>query len=362
MKNSVTSLLGFIIALLGITLSVILDEIVIVEFDLNQIDSINGGSYYVHTENGKLINNYRSGAIFPSDKITYKTDLVSNVDDIITVKPTVKVIQAGTNVTEPVEMRILGFDNKGELEKISQEFFVGREGRTEIIIEYQILNNTTQKQIDLARLTSEIEVLSLSDKLQSDQNYTLLVGIIVSGGIGFITFLALRSSQKTAKNEVKQLEIQNDLMKTQNEQLQKQFKEQIKLMNVDVHSKTMSRIFELLTNPEMKKHKQKVANGYWSFKNNNEPAIFSTGSASISASIVKQAFDQACLLYELGLVDHEQFLAVYGGTVVRFWKILEDDVKDDQRHNPEICKFFQTVAQKFIHDFNIVAEPYDTAP
>lgn len=342
----------FLIAFVG--------EYVIVGFELNQIDTINGGSMFVHTENGKLINNYRNGAIFPSDKITYKTDLISNRNDAITVNPTIKVIQAGMNVTEPVKIRTLILDNQGELEKISHEFFVGREGRTEIIIEYQILNNTTLKQIDLARLTSEIEVLSLSDKLQSDQNFTLLVGIIVSGGIGFITFLALRSSQKTAKNEVKQLEIQNDLMKKQNEQLQEQFQEQIKLMNVDVHSKTMSRIFELLTNPEMKKHKQTVANGYWSFKDTKKPVIFETGSASTSASIVKQAFDQACLLYELGLVDHEQFIAVYGGTVVRFWKILEEDIKDDQKHNPEICKFFQTVAQKFINDFHIYAEPYNT--
>ena len=151
-------------------------------------------------------------------------------------------------------------------------------------------------------------------------------------------------------------------MKTQNEQLQNQFKEQMNIMNLDVHSKVMFQIFELLTNPSMKHHKQVISQSYWDFKDNNKKAIFSKSYAENNASNIKQVFDKACVIYELGLVNKKDFRSVYGGTVVRFWKILQEDIEHEQKNNPKICQYFKKVANDLITEYKINDEPYRVKP
>ena len=86
MKEDTKQRIAIALSLFGIALVILLDEPFIVEFDLNQIDTINGESKFLHTEKGKLINNYRSGVVFPSDKITYKTDVIGDVNENILIK------------------------------------------------------------------------------------------------------------------------------------------------------------------------------------------------------------------------------------------------------------------------------------
>lgn len=353
----VVTILTLVSAAASITAVLLLNEPIIVEFELNELSKVDLENEYFKME-GVLINNFRDIVIFPEDKLTFKTTLKNKSEQSIDYTPIIKILQGENTVQDPIILPNRTLLPERGWTFWQTDFFVGGEGTKRLEIEIKIRDANTWEELPSKTFEKDLQVLSLSNKIQSDQNITLLAGILVSGLIGSITLAALYSNQKTSKKEVKQLEVQNELMKTQNEQLQKQFDEQMKIMTVDVQAKTMARIFELLTNPTMKKHKQTVANGYWAFKDAKKPVIFQTGSASTSASIVKQAFDQACLQYELGLVDQEQFCAVYGGTVVRFWKILEEDVKDDQKGNPEICKFFQRVAQKFIDDLHVVAEPY----
>lgn len=347
-----------LIGLVAIFVTIFLDESIIISLELNQISKVELENSYFRTENGIVINNFRDTIIFPDDKLTFKITLINKSEKTIDYTPIIRILQGEVIVKGPIQLEnrtLIPYEGWTFYQK---EFFVGGEGAKRLEIEIGGIDLETGEKIPSELFEKDLQILSLSDKIQSDQAKILFAGIIASAAIGGITLMALYLNQRTANREVIQLEKQNELMKKQNKQLQKQFNEQMKIMNVDVHSKTMARIFELLTNPDMKTHKQKIANGYWAFKDAKKPVIFQTGSASTSASIVKQAFDQACLQYELGLVNREQFLAVYGGNVVRFWKILQEDIEDDQRGNPEICKFFQNVAQKFIEVFHINAEPY----
>ena len=195
--------------------SIVFDESFIVLFDLNKISSPVGRSDYVYTEKGTLINNYRDNVVFPNDKITYKTTLKYQQTEDVTVIPTIKIIQGGKNTTNPIELKSIDFHNKGESRDISQEFFVGNEGHNEIIIEYQIFNSSNNVQLDLARITEQVEVLSLSDKLQSDQNNTLFLGTIASVIIGAVTTLALIFSVHYSKEEVNRFDEQNTFSKEQ---------------------------------------------------------------------------------------------------------------------------------------------------
>lgn len=213
-------------------ITAIVEEPLIVEFNLNEIISINGQSSYIATESGKLINNYRSGVIFPNDKITYKTDLVNKNEIPITVKPTIRVTQPGQGVFQSLNLGFFNLSNNDKV-SLSEEFFVYNEGHTEITIQYEVLNATDYKRIDSVTITKHIEVLSLSDKLQSDQNNTLLAGIIVSSIIGGGTLTALYLNQKTSKIEINRLDKHNKLaeeqiklLNKQNQELKNQFKVQ----------------------------------------------------------------------------------------------------------------------------------------
>jgi len=81
-----------------------------------------------------------------------------------------------------------------------------------------------------------------------------------------------------------------------------------------------------------------------------------------SASRVKKELNHASKLYEQDSVDKENFREIFGGTVVRFWRILEDEILHEQKINPDVCKHFQKVAKELRDRYGIVGEPYKTSP
>ncbi len=48
--------------------------------------------------------------------------------------------------------------------------------------------------------------------------------------------------------------------------------------------------------------------------------------------------------------------------MVRFWRILKDDILDIQENKPDFCKHFQKVAEELMLEYSIVGEPYRTNP
>jgi len=129
-----------------------------------------------------------------------------------------------------------------------------------------------------------------------------------------------------------------------------------------LESSSLVVLISLLVNKEIKSHKQHVVFWYWNRKDRNEPVYFENTKYAQSASRVKKIYNQASKLYEQDSVDKENFRELFGGTLVRFWRILEDEILHAQEINPDVCKSFQKVAKELMDNYGIVGEPYRTSP
>ena len=121
-------------------------------------------------------------------------------------------------------------------------------------------------------------------------------------------------------------------------------------------------LVSLMINKEFKGHKKNVASWYWNRKDRGEPVYFENTKYSKSASRLMEVFNQASKLYEQSLVDKEDFREIFGGTLVRFWRILEDEILHEQEINPDTCKYFQKVVKELQDKYGIVGQPYQTSP
>jgi len=118
----------------------------------------------------------------------------------------------------------------------------------------------------------------------------------------------------------------------------------------------------LLVNKKIKNHKKNVSLWYWNRKERGLPVYFENTKYAQNAQGLEEAFNQASKLYEQDLVDKERFREMFGGTLVRFWRILEDEVLRTQKNNPDFCIHFQKVTKELIDKYKIVGEPYQTKP
>ena len=132
--------------------------------------------------------------------------------------------------------------------------------------------------------------------------------------------------------------------------------------NSKKYDSSLVELINLLVNNEIKKHKQNVVFWYWNRKARSEPVYYRNTKYEHSAHKLEQTFDKAAEFYEQDLVDKEKFLEIFGGTLVRFWRILEDEILHEQENIPDFCKNFQKVAKKLIDKHGIVGEPYKTSP
>jgi len=97
-------------------------------------------------------------------------------------------------------------------------------------------------------------------------------------------------------------------------------------------------------------------------KRQRRPVYFENTKYAESASNVKKVLNQASKLYEQNSVEGENFREIFGGTLVRFWRILEDEILHEQEINPDTCKYFQKVVKELRDKYRIVGEPYKTSP
>jgi len=125
---------------------------------------------------------------------------------------------------------------------------------------------------------------------------------------------------------------------------------------------SMENLSRLLNTHDFRDHKKNAAFWYWRRKDTKKTVNFENSPFEKSGHALKQGFNEASALYERNLIDNEHFRDIYGGTVVRFWKILEEDIKATQQNNSEICKHFESVAKELMGEYGIKGEPYRTKP
>jgi hypothetical protein len=124
------------------------------------------------------------------------------------------------------------------------------------------------------------------------------------------------------------------------------------------HDKSsLTTVYAILGTPEIVGDKKIIADEYNSLKERNKPAIFEGGTINHAVRL-QEAFNQVSILYQSKSINQKIFRQEYGGHLVRFWKIMKDDITKKQEKNPNICKNFQDVAKDFMDNFGINEEPY----
>lgn len=121
---------------------------------------------------------------------------------------------------------------------------------------------------------------------------------------------------------------------------------------------TMLECFKILGNVDLKAAKKNIADERRLLLKQNKPIIFA-GQVRTDVEKVREAYNQATALYELGLLNKEQFKGVYGGAVVAFWKMICEDVQNDRKisGNPKLCRHLENTAEDLMKQ-GLNDEPY----
>lgn len=129
--------------------------------------------------------------------------------------------------------------------------------------------------------------------------------------------------------------------------------------NPEYSSMTLNK---LLLNTNIKTWKKDVVFWYWNRKDRNELVHFHNTKYEESARKLEYAFNNAAEIYEQDLINKKIFSEIFGGTLVRFWRILHDDIIHVQESQPNFCKSFHQVAEELMKEYKIIGEPYQTKP
>jgi len=122
-------------------------------------------------------------------------------------------------------------------------------------------------------------------------------------------------------------------------------------------SSILIRIFDLLDSDDMKLKKERIAHEYWRLKEENKRSIDTRiifgGEIKKYADRLRESFNKASMLYERELLDKEMFRTYYERSMIIYWKMLRDDIANDQTsQNPFIAKRFEDVVKEFIGNWN----------
>lgn len=120
--------------------------------------------------------------------------------------------------------------------------------------------------------------------------------------------------------------------------------------NKQLQTTSMTRIFELLSSPEVRKAREEVHKEYCRLKNSEQEITFRSNNDSKMKEYVDKvlsSFDQVSLLVLNDLVDEDLFFEGYGEMIVRDWKTLEVEIKLRQQKNSRTLKHFTGLKDRF---------------
>lgn len=230
--QKIVTLMTIIGAIISISY-ILFNEQIIINFELNKISDIDFENNYFALD-AVLINNYRDSIVFPDDKLTVSAVLLNKWDREMNYFPTIKVLQGEKMIQGPFQLKNYTLIPNEGWTFFQQTFFVGDENTKRLQITIEGFDVETGDQIIKNDIEVELSILSLSNKIQSEQVNTLLMGVIASSVIGGGTLTALYFNQRNSHKEIKKLDKQNELSEKQIKLLQKQnqdLKEQTSIQN-----------------------------------------------------------------------------------------------------------------------------------
>ncbi len=197
---------SYLILMMMIALVVIIfifQESIVQNLNLNEVKKIDSASnkYFKFTE-GKILNYKRSQVIFPNDKLNYLYTIQNISTQNLTFAPILHIKTAGKDIQDPIPLTALTI-NAGKSLINWQHFFIAHQGNIELDLNVRILdpenNNALIDEIDVL---TDVDVLSLSEKLQSDLNTSNTLLVVFSGitAITTASYFGLHLKQQKKEN------------------------------------------------------------------------------------------------------------------------------------------------------------------
>ena len=194
-------------------------------------------------------------------------------------------------------------------EDIARSFQIGPSGLNRAIFLFSIWNNTDKmKFIDNFTSGISYEVAPSSDRMQNDSIFIATGALLITSTIGATTVVFTYLGHKASLR--------------------------------DQRFATTDKVFDLLSGGQNKKRWKKLHDWYWESKEKHEKKVILKDSIKKpEVSQMKENLNKTGALYYAGLVDRKLLMDIYGGIIIRLYKVLEDDIKDDRRTNPEASKY-----------------------
>ncbi len=119
--------------------------------------------------------------------------------------------------------------------------------------------------------------------------------------------------------------------------------------NKQLQTTSMTKIFELLASPDVRKSREEVHKEYCRLKNSKQEISFNNDTKMKDyADRVISSFDQVSVLVLNDLVDEELFFDTYEEMIVRDWNTLEVEIKRRQGNNPSTARHFTELKKRFL--------------
>lgn len=140
--------------------------------------------------------------VFPNDKLLLQITLSNKISDFVAVKPLIYTTVGGIPVKISEDQKWQGLSYTQPL-TFSYEFFAGTEGQNIIKVALNTTNpNAKIKFVEFINGTSNsFDVLSTSDRLLSNQNTMVLIGIVASGVASGIALSLTAYQTKLSRDE-----------------------------------------------------------------------------------------------------------------------------------------------------------------
>ena len=118
-------------------------------------------------------------------------------------------------------------------------------------------------------------------------------------------------------------------------------------------SEAMLSLFKIISHIDVKQSKKTLSDEYWRCEATKETPDFKNETFKVA-----EAYNQACALYELNLVDKKHFRKVYGGNIVRTFNLMDKHIVSWLPNNDDYCKHFKDVVKELTEKYKIKGELY----
>jgi hypothetical protein len=185
-SNIITGI--FMGLLLGILIYILVLQI---ESDSTQLREFNFRKNEWFSANVTISNGFRVNHAVVNDELFYKISFNRLTDDSIKLEPVFSVLYGGSEVINDIKptINLIDIKNAGD----TYRFFLDKIGENQIVLKIKVINMTVNDGRELGTLatTMNLDVHSLSDKINTVGNSKQSSAIIISAVIGLLTVLAL---------------------------------------------------------------------------------------------------------------------------------------------------------------------------